>query len=196
MALEKPGEPGESGDRELLQALALSVNSAFAFLMEKYERRLSTFIVSQVGDQEIAADILQESWIRVYQALSQYKAERIRSLSLRAWLFAIVKNQIRDYFGKKNRLSMPFTEELENTLEDTFELSAEERVEIKEQMEVVLEAMKQLPDIPRIVLQLRFLQELDFQEIADRLGLTVSNVRTHSSRGLRALRRKLTTSIN
>jgi RNA polymerase sigma-70 factor (ECF subfamily) len=191
MSSEKPGE------NELLQALALDVEGVFPHLVASYHPRLLRFVISQVRDQDVADDILQECWLRVYQALLRYSAERIRSLKLQAWLFKIAENQTRTYFGKKNNANTISTEDLEDLMMESLTLSPEEILEIKDQVEMAVEAVEQLPPISRTVLTLYLLEEFSYQEIATQLGLTVSNVRTHVFRGLRELRKKLTaTSIN
>ena len=89
------------------------------------------------------------------------------------------------------------TEDLGDTMVERLDLSPEEMFEIKQQVELAVEAVKQLPPMSRAVLTLYYLEELSYQEIATQLGLTVGNVRTHAFRGLRALRKKLiTTNIN
>jgi RNA polymerase sigma-70 factor (ECF subfamily) len=185
-----------SEESELLQALALDVNKHFSCLMTRYNSQLFRFVVHKVKDQDMADDILQDCWIRVYQALLQYSAERIRSLELQAWLYTIARNQIYTYFRKKNAASTISTEDLGDTLMDNVTLPPEEMVEIKRQVEIVERTIEQLPPISRAVLRLYLLDGLSPQEIATQLGLTVSNVRTHVFRGRRELRKKLATSIN
>lgn len=189
MLSEKPEE------HELLQALALDVEGIFPRLVTSYNPQLLRFVISQVGDQDVADDILQDCWLRVYQALLRYSAERIRSLRLQAWLFKIARNQIYTHFRKKNSVNTISTEDLGDIVMESLNLSPEEIFEIKNQVEMAVEAVEQLPSVSRTVLKL-YLQELSYQEIAARLGLTVGNVRTHVFRGLRELRKKLTASIN
>lgn len=98
-------------------------------------------------------------------------------------------------FPKKNSVNTISTEDLGDIVMESLNLSPEEIFEIKNQVEMAVEAVEQLPSVSRTVLKL-YLQELSYQEIAARLGLTVGNVRTHVFRGLRELRKKLTASIN
>lgn len=183
-------------DGELLRALALDVESSFPQLVAQYHPQLLRFVASQVKDPDLAEDILQDCWLRIYQALQRYSAERIASLELRAWLFKIVQNQMRTHLRKKNGLSTTTTEDLEEAMGDSAALSPDEIIELRSQVAAAREAVEQLPSVSRAVLTLYLFEELQYQEIATRLGLTLSNVRTHVFRGLRELRKKLAASIN
>jgi RNA polymerase sigma-70 factor, ECF subfamily len=190
MSLEKPGE------NELLQALALDVAGAFPRLLASYHSQLLRFVMSEVHDPDVAEDILQDCWVRVYQALQAYSVERIQTLRLEAWLFKITRNQMYTYLQKKNRMTILSTEDLEDTIIESSALLPDEILLIKNQAEMVVEAVQQLPSVSRSVLTLYLFQEFSYQQIAAQLGLTVGNVRTHVSRGLKELRKKLTTSVN
>jgi|SRR5579885_2032600 len=187
----------KSEDNELLQALALDVEGTFPCLVISYEPQLRRYILSEVRDPDTVNDILQECWWDIYQALQRYSAQRIRDLKLQPWLFTIARNCVLTYFRKKNSTNTISTEDLGDTMIDRLNLSPEEILEVKQQVQLAVEAMNQLPLVSRKVLMLRFIDGLSYQEIAAQLELTVGNVRTHVSRGIRALRTKLiTTNIN
>jgi RNA polymerase sigma-70 factor (ECF subfamily) len=100
MTLEKPIDE-KPIDNELLQALAEDVEGSFPQLVSTYHSQLLGFVVSQVKDPDLAEDVLQECWLRAYQALQRYSKEKIRSLELRAWLFTIVRNHMRTHLRKR-----------------------------------------------------------------------------------------------
>jgi RNA polymerase sigma factor (sigma-70 family) len=141
-------------DEELLQELTKDVDSTFQKLVELYHPRLHGFVVSRVKDLDLADDILQECWVRIYQALLRYSAERIRSLKLRSWLFEIVQNCMCTELTKKNRWNTDSIEDLRETRMDASILLPDEVLELKNRVEIVKEAVEQLSPKLRIVLKL------------------------------------------
>lgn len=91
----------EYGERELLEELAQNVEDAFPRLMEAYYSQLYGLVMSLVRDPQSAEDVMQDSCIRIFQALKRYPETRIRALKLRAWLFQIVRNQALTFLEKK-----------------------------------------------------------------------------------------------
>ena len=93
----------DSIDAQLLEELAFDVNSAFERLVMTYHAQLERAVYHQTHSYEGAKDVMQECWRRIYQALCQYSPERIRSLQLRSWLFAIVRNQANTYLHNEKK---------------------------------------------------------------------------------------------
>jgi len=178
-------------DDELTQALALDVAGTFPQLMENYHQQLYGFVRSQVKDHDLTEEIVQEGWIRAYQALQRYSPEKIRSLKLRAWLFKVVQNEMHTQLGKKNRQGSISVEDLGETLVDDSALSPDEIVELRSRVVMAKEVVAQLSPMARTILTLYLFQELSYQEIAERQRLSIGNVRTHVFRGLQELRRRL-----
>ncbi|SRR5258708_35086974 len=76
-------------DSKLLQAIAIDITSAFPQLVRTYHSQLYGYVINQIKNQQSAEDIMQDCWVRIYQALGQYPREKIQSLKLRSWLFTI-----------------------------------------------------------------------------------------------------------
>lgn len=186
----------DHSDDELLQGLALDIRGTFQTFVEAYNSPLYQYVVSQVHDPQIAEEIMQDSWIRIYQALGQYSSEKIRSLHLRAWLFTIVRHEMCTHMGKKNRSNAISIENLDDTVKDDAQLPLEDIILLKSQVEEVRIAIEQLSPALRSVLQLHLFQELGYQEIADYLGESTGTIRTRAFRGMSLLRERLTTTIN
>lgn len=191
--------PKEFSDDELLQAMELDVNGTFPLLMEAYHSQLYNFVVGQVKNQQTAEDIMQDCWMRIFQALDRYSAKQIRTLKLRPWLFTIVRNQTLTVLKKKSTQGTFSIDDLNNLnsyLEDNWELRPEEVFEIKSRVGEVRAAIGQLPSTYHTILTLYLFQELSYQEIASKLRQPVGNVRTYVSRGLKLLREKLAANVN
>ena len=92
-------------DEELRGRLAEDLDGAFEDLVRSYQDRLFSFALRLTGRREDAEEIAQDAFVRAYRALSTYPAERIRGMSLRAWLYQITLNVTRNRMrGKKPKL--------------------------------------------------------------------------------------------
>lgn len=186
----------ENLESELVQALAHDVAKAFPRLMEIYQSQLYNFAVSQTHCEQTAHDIMQECWIKIYQALNRYSAERIQTLKLRSWLFTIVHHQLCTYHnGKKKLPNILSIDDLEFCLEESGEPQAEDILDSKLNIAEVQVAIEQLPEAYRTILTLLLLQGFSYQEIAELQGQSVGTIRTAASRGKKLLRERLATNV-
>lgn len=150
-----------------------------------YYDRVKKFITRLVGDEWIAEDLIQETFIRV-----QKNRASVRDPSrLSSWIFRIACNLCRDYFksraqnraagGKPEKPSRPFAD-----------MAAQKELEQLQMGVCVQEQINLLPDRQRMVLILYDMLGFKHAEIADILGITTENakVRLHRARkGLKAI---------
>ena len=136
-----------------------------------------------VDDRNAAEDLVQEAFIRLARS-----AGRIRDVDKApAYLRSIVLNLARDENRRglvSLRHHLPFHDVYAN-IEDT--------IDIREDQRRVLEALRDLPRRQRDCLVLRYYDELGIDEIASTLQLSRNSVKTHLTRGLAALERRLDT---
>ena len=183
-------ETENNKDAELRQKLACDLDSNFPDLVEAYNRSLYRFILGKVNSPESAEDILQESWLSVYQALDRFTEERFQELKIQPWLFTIVHNTFLTHV-KKNKLKTVSIETLtENGKEYQISIT-EDDIKFVESIEDVKAVIEQLPVGYRTVLTFTLLDGLSYEEIADRLQQPIGTIRTSQSRGLKLLREKL-----
>lgn len=178
---------------------------AFNALVERYERPLLNFIYRFVGDPQLARDLYQETFLRVYRAARSYNPARRFS----TWLFQIAANLCIDELRRRkvarvleldlqaNRAPEGFSEMRHAhplvrydwqsaAMEDPVEM-----VERKELSERVQAAIQALPADARVVLVLRHYQGLSYQEISDVLHCPVGTVKSRLHTALRALKHRL-----
>lgn len=140
--------------------------------------RLARFFVD---DRDAAEDLVQEAFIRLARS-----AHRIRERErVPAYLRSIVLNLARDH-NRRGLVSLrhqPPADPTPPSIDDT--------MGVKEDQRIVIEALRHLPVRQRDCLVLRYYLELGVSEIAQTLGLSPNSVKTHLSRGLRALEQKL-----
>jgi len=153
----------------------------FGLLMERYQRPLFHYIrrLTQLETDDIQ-DLLQEVFIKIYQKLNEYNQE----LKFSSWAYRIAHNHIIDYFRKSN--ARPQT----NSLEDyewekiiSASVHMEKDIMNKDCVEKIKGCMQELPIKYREVLILRFVQELEYEEIMDILKKPKGTVATLINRG-------------
>ena len=151
-------------------------------------RRFLSLARRLAGDDSLAEDVLQESWIKVLEAVGRARFDGPRACP---WVRKIVANTARNArHQREHRGEEPLREEEEQDPNPDPEAFVLER----EQLLLVEEMIRQLPDTCRQVLELR-LKGLPNPEIARRLQLSSGNVSIRLHRGVRLLRRQLDSRI-
>lgn len=134
-----------------------------------------------VDDRNAAEDIVQEAFIRLARA-----AHRIKDESKAApYLRSIVLNLARD----NNRRGLVSLRHHLPT--DDRRASTEDEIELREDQQQVIDALRDLPHRQRNALVLRYYEELGIDDIATAMGISRNSVKTHLRRGLAALEERL-----
>ncbi|GMV79406.1 MAG: RNA polymerase sigma factor SigE [Planctomycetota bacterium] len=178
-----------SNDGELVVKCLEGDLDAFNELVERYQNAARNRAVAIVRDFQAAEDITQEAFVKAYDSIPQIdNPDRFG-----AWLMTIVQRTALDHLrGKKETMS------LESMKEQGFEAQRQtrglqiEKLEDREDDVQVLEALRDLRDDYREIIELKHIEGLSYKEIADRLGMTVSAVGEKLSRVRKMLERKLT----
>jgi len=136
-----------------------------------------------VDDRNAAEDLVQEAFIRLARS-----AHRLRDLDKApAYLRSIVLNLARD----DNRRGLV---SLRHHLPSDDQASVDDQITLREDQQRVIDALRELPHRQRDCIVLRYYDELGIDDIATTLGISRNSVKTHLSRGLDSLERKLETS--
>jgi len=160
-------------------------------LIQRYQSRLRGYLIRLTSDRELCDDLLQETWMRVLSHGAQFKGES----QFVTWLFAVARNLAFDTKRKLARLRQ--SEPLPESGEDWHpSLVSQERSPIeycidKESARVLMEGIRGLNPRHREVLSMRLEQNLSLEEIAHRMGLSLSSVKSRFYRGLAILRVRL-----
>ncbi len=155
---------------------------AFETLMQVYERRLFFFVRRLTGNETTAFDLLQEVWLDVFRKLS-----RLRSpAAFRVWLYQIAHDKAVSQVRRTRRqeellASLP-------TSEEVLDASEFERSEIAAQVRACID---QLEFDHRTVITLRFLEQMDLDELSALLRVPVGTVKSRLHYAKQALRQKL-----
>lgn len=159
-------------DARLVEDARLGDNEAFGLLVRRYERRLLRVIQRFVRDPDLAEDLAQEAFLRVYERLDQYDASR----RFGPWMFRIGVNVTLDYLRRKKRRiwGLLFTDAHRDRWPDP--PAADQRAERDLQQEV-WQVIEHLPEKYRIVLVLRDLEGFSTSEIAAILNRREATIR-------------------
>ncbi|PWK26493.1 RNA polymerase sigma-70 factor (ECF subfamily) [Arcicella aurantiaca] len=156
-------------DSEILAKFAVTETRNFAFnqLVRIYQQKLYWHIRKMVIDHDDADDLTQETFIKAWKGLENFKGES----QLFTWLYRIATNECLNHLAKKKRrFFLPIndiTEELSNKLEDSDMISGDE-IQLKLQ-----KALLTLPDKQRLVFNMKYYDEMKYEEIAEITGTSV-----------------------
>jgi len=147
----------------------------FEWTYEEHHRSLYAYLLGRSGNSDVAADLLQETFLRVWrhmESLRQVPAQRRRF-----WLFAVARNVVNDHY----RRVVPRQEREESMSEGIALRSAtagpEAMLEASETAAIVDAAIERLPDNLRTVLAMRLLTGMTSTEIGEALGRPAGTVR-------------------
>jgi RNA polymerase sigma-70 factor (ECF subfamily) len=181
-----------STDEELVARSNGGDPDSFNELIRRWERPIYALAYRQLGREEDARDVCQETFLRAYRALKGFRGQSKFS----SWLYRIAINLCRDWLRRERRT--PITQVSDDV--DLMELAAaqepaesiEERIARNDLSRAVERAMAILPVEQRAAIVLKEYHGLTFQEIADLVGCPLSTVKTRLYQGLTVLRRELT----
>ena len=163
-------------------------------LVQRYYKSVYNLAYRLCGNPDDASDIVQESFVRVYHALPNFRGDA----NFSTWLYRIVTNVFLDERKKqKVRAHSSLEEYLEledNTVTRQIEDPSpgpEALVEQSERNTVVGDAVRALPEIQRSMIAMYHFQSLSYEEIAEVLNLPIGTVKSRLNRARLALKNKL-----
>jgi RNA polymerase sigma-70 factor (ECF subfamily) len=178
-------------DAELLEAYLRGNERSFELLVERHLPAMYRFFVRMTGDQAVAEDLAQETFLKVWRHIKRFD----RTKSFTTWLYTIARNTVLDFFKKKR--AIPFSEidaeagegeAFAETLADESPL-ASVLLEKKEAGEEVQAALEKLPTAQRMAILLHDGDGLTFREIADVTDEPLDTVKSRYRRGVLALKK-------
>lgn len=139
---------------------------------QNHKAQLRNYINKRVDDASAVDDILQDVYIKASSNLHQLKSQS----SLKGWLYRIAYNTIMDFYREKLSYD-ELPEDLVAEDEDTVEAAR------KEMAECIRPLIDELPEKYSVPLRLAELEGVSQQEIADKLGLSLSGAKSRIQRG-------------
>ncbi len=177
-----PPEP--RSDEDLLADLRAGDRGVFGELVRRYERELYGYLRRYVGDDDLADDVFQNTFVTVYRKIQQYEVGR----PARPWLYTVATRQAIDALRRRNRRSEPRPADPgpndggePRSLFDLLEARDPdplERADAAEQAAKVRAAVDGLPDFLKQVVVLTYFQGMRYQDAAEVLGVPVGTVKS------------------
>ena len=160
---------------ELVAQLRSNAVEAFDRLIEHYGDRLYWHIRRIVVNHEDAEDVLQESFAKAYTSIADFRGDTESSLT--AWLYRIATNIAINVLRKRKKWVFASLDSLRGDLLSTFEHEIEPSAD-----EIVVKlqrAILALPTKQRLVFNMRYYDELSFEQISQATGDSVSTLKTN-----------------
>lgn len=164
--------------------------SIFHRLYDTYHQDVFQFLIYLVKNRSVAEDLSHEVYVRVLKSYDRFEGKS----SEKTWLFAIAKNVAIDYFRKNTvraaRTFDAFDWETNQLVSPT--KSPESFVELNDELRELLEALEKCTGDQKMVVIMRYFQELSIAETAEILNWTEGKVKTTQHRAIKHLREILT----
>jgi RNA polymerase sigma-70 factor, ECF subfamily len=166
-------------------------------LIIKYQDRLYNTILKICGNPDDAAELTQETFVKVLESISTFRGQS----SFYTWLFRVGVNLTLNFCSRKLRLGMRSLDasnglnesSIASSLPDKKELDPAEVAQNHELVGQVLAALEKLEDNQRAILVLRDIEGMDYEQIAEILQIEMGTVKSRLSRARTALRELLQT---
>ena len=162
--------------KKYIEKAKLGDQVAFTFLLDSYWNEVYGFMLQRTENETDAEDITIETFSKAFDKIASYNPE----FQFNTWLIAIAKNVHIDLLRKKkSSLFIDITDEEDDiaySVADTSP-SAEDKLITEQNLSRLLQFIKELKPAYQEVIQMRYFQEMSYQEIADDLEEPLNNVK-------------------
>lgn len=178
----------EPPDEDVLARIAQGDSAALVTLYERYARVVYGLALRMLGNRELAEDLVQETFWRVWRRSSTFNRERGR---VAQWVFGIAHNLAIDELRRQRLRPVSVYEDDARPVLQALE---DEKVDVAgaaldgERRQVLLRALERIPDEQREVIELAYFGGLSQREIAERLNNPIGTVKTRVRLALQKLR--------
>ena len=189
-------EPQRSNrnEAEMIAAILAGATDLYHELIHPHERSVYLMALSLMKNEADAEDVAQEAFIKAYRGLASFRAESKFS----TWLISITLNEARSRLRRQSIVRMESLDELPDgdknispaLLRDWREIPSE-TVEREEIRKLLRQAVEALPDIYRQVFLLRDVEELNSNETAQALNISIPAVKVRLHRARMMLQKRL-----
>lgn len=160
-------------EQEFIQQLLSpkTQNQAFQRLIADYQRPLYNHIRNIVLNHDDTDDVLQNTFIKVFQNLKNFKGES----KLFSWMYRIATNEALTFLKQKSKISGVSSETLQNKTLDNLEADVffdGNDIQIKLQKAIAL-----LPEKQQLIFKMKYFEELKYEEISEILGTSVGGLK-------------------
>jgi RNA polymerase sigma-70 factor, ECF subfamily len=183
----------EELDQDLVLRVQQGDKSAYDLLVIKYQHKIIQLVNRYVKDQSEAQDVAQETFIKAYRALANFRGDS----AFYTWLYRIAINTAKNYLvartrrGSDSELDIDDEEQIHNINELKGLDTPEQMLLNDEIIETIRSAIEKLPEEMRIAITLREFEGMSYEEIAEAMDCPVGTVRSRIFRAREAIDSKL-----
>ncbi len=180
-------------DSDLVKRVQQGDKAAFDVLVLKYQQKVVNLISRFVSDQSECYDVAQETFIKAYRALGNFRGDS----QFYTWLYRIAANTAKNHLASRSRKSPTYAVDVE----DAEHFSGESRLKdnttpeslmlTDEIKQTVFAAIEKLPEDLKTAITLRELEGLSYEEIADVMACPIGTVRSRIFRAREAIDKEL-----
>jgi RNA polymerase sigma-70 factor (ECF subfamily) len=175
-------------DRELAERLQRRETQAMADLYDRFGRLAYSVIYNVVRDTGIAEDLLQETFLRIWNRMAGFDAQRG---ALGPWLLTVARNRAIDYIRSAGARNDKNSFELEEREHQSLFIDAELDLQNRDQSKRIRAALEKLNEKQRRVIELAYYEGLSQSEMAEKMGEPLGSVKTWVRMALKKLREEL-----
>ena len=179
-------------DQELIKKTLRGDRKAFEELMRKYDKKIYSFVVRMVRNEDTAVDLTQDFFFKIYTVLDKYNFE----YKFSTWAYRICYNLVIDHI-RKNQAQVDSLDDDSVSVHDMLEsdnVSREDGFKAlsrEETRDYVWRIVDQIPLKFRELILLRYIQDLKYEEIADITSLPVGTVKNRIFKAKEILKQEM-----
>ena len=186
MSISKvPSTEAELDDTALVAASKIGNQDAFAVLVQRHQRRVFNLVFRTLQNYEEANEVTQDAFFSAWQGLPSFRGDARFS----TWLYRIAYNCSLKQLEQRKRDNALQAAIQSEPLDNDDQIDAE--LEAHDRQAIVREHLLTLPAKYRVVLTLRHLQEMTYEEMAEILTMPIGTIKTHLFRARNLLKQRL-----
>ncbi len=165
----------------LIVAIKNGDKNAFSLLYDKISAPLYTFILRIVKNEDIANDVLQDVFVKIWKNVSSFDSNKSKFFT---WAVNIAKNSAIDSLRKKS-----YTSEIHNTVSNVEYNITNHKEEQNIDVIGIVDLIDKLPDYYKKIIRMGYYEGYSQTEIAERLEIPLGTVKTRARAGLKELKK-------
>ena len=182
----------KNSDVQLIHRTLDGDDTAFAGLVEKYQKQVHALVWRKIGDFHFAEEITQDTFLRAHRQLRTLKKPQ----RFASWLYVIASNLCRTWLRNKD-IRTQLQENIDNTVNEKatyseYIVSENNRITVEAQRDIVKKLLAKLGESERTVMTLHYLGDMSCTEIGEFLGVSANTVKSRLRRAQQRLQKEET----
>ena len=169
-------------DEQLISRFQAGDENAYVELVNRFKDKLTNFVYYLLKDEELSEDIVQETFIKLYEKKHYYKP--VAKFS--TWIYTIARNLANTELRKKNRVKITYLSQMNNDMKNYELKSKDQSLNSKIENEYLLDelhlAIDRLPKNYKTAIILRDIQGLNYEEISIIVGVPLGTIKSRINR--------------